>query len=303
MKNEQPLVSIITLNYNQSIVTCELLKSLNKLTYKNVEVIVVDNASQLDDPSIIEHQFPKVKLVRSPKHLGFARGNNIGISLARGHYLLIINNNAEVTEGFLEPLVNFFKENPEAGMVSPKIRFFSQPETILYAGYTPLHPLKLRNDLIGYQQKDTGQHDMIIETPYAHGAAMMVTSEVVKHAGLIPDIYFLYFEELDWCERIKEAGFKIFYYPNSLVYLKESVSSGKQSPLMTYYKNRNKILYVRRNYKGMNKIRVLIYLYCIAMPKHFIMYLLKGKLRSAWAITRGVWWNLLTFKIHPKCSF
>ncbi len=299
MKNEQPLVSIITLNYNQPLVTCELLTSLNKLTYNNIEVIVVDNASQSDDPSIIEHQFPRAKLIRSPKHLGFAGGNNLGISLARGQYLLIINNNAEVTQGFLEPLVNFFKENPEAGMVSPKIRFFSQPETILYAGYTPLHPLKVRNDIIGYQQKDTGQHDMIVETPFAHGAAMMVTSEVVKQAGLIPDIYFLYFEKLDWSERIKEAGFKIFYYPNSLIYLKDSIASDKQSPLNIYYKNRNTILFTRRNYKGMNKLKALIYLYCIAMPQNFIMHLLKGEVRFAWAITRGVWWNLLTFKIRP----
>jgi GT2 family glycosyltransferase len=297
MKNGQPLVSIITVNENQSLITCELLKSIHQLTYINIEVIVVDNASKADDPSIIEHQFPRIKLVRNLKSLGTAGAINLGLSIARGQYLLFINNNTEVTPGFLEPLVNFFKENPEAGIVSPKVKYFSDPEIIEYAGCTPLNLWTLQNRLIGYQEKDTGQHDMIIETSYAHSPAMMITSEVLKQAGKIPEKYVFFYEEMDWSERIKDAGFKIFYYPKSVVFLKESFFSNEHTAKATYYKNRNMILFARRNYKGKNKLIALLSLYCFVMPKKFYALLFKGRIKLAWALTKGVWWNLLTFKI------
>jgi len=300
MNSEQPLVSLITVNYNQSSVTCELLQSLHKLKYKNIEVIVVDNASNTEDPSVIEHQFPRIKLIRSPRNLGFAGATNLGISIARGRYLFLIENNTEIADNFLGPLVNFLKENPEAGMVCPKIKFFEQTDIIEFAGYTAMHKVRVTNHLIGFREKDNGQHDIIIEIPYGHRTAMIVPSEVVKQVGLLPDIYFLYLEEFDWSERIKEAGFKIFYFPNSILYHKESQVKENQSSL-GYYKNRNQILFTRRNYKGMKKIIALLYLYNIAMPKHFFAYLIRGQFQQALAIINAVWWNLLTFNIHRKC--
>jgi GT2 family glycosyltransferase len=302
MNSEKPLVSIITVNYNQASLTCELLESLHKLTYKNTEIIVVDNASNIEDPSVIEHQFSRIKLIRSPRNLGFAGATNLGISIARGCYLFLIENNTEVPEDFLDPLVTFLKENPEAGMVSPKIKYVKQTGTIAFAGYTPMHKIKVTNHIIGFQTIDNGQHNTIIEIPYGHRAAMVVPSEIVKQVGLMPDIYILYFEEFDWAERIKEAGFKVFYYPNSFVYHNESLVKEKQSPLMVYYENRNQILFTRRNYKGMQKVIALFYLYHISVPKQFFKHLIRGQFQQSLAIIKSVWWNLVNFNIHAKCT-
>jgi GT2 family glycosyltransferase len=303
MNIEQPLVSIITVNYNQSSVTCALLQSLYNMDYKSIEIIVVDNASQSEDPSVIEHQFPRVKLIRSPRFLGFACSNNLGISLARGVYILLLENDIEVKSNFLGPLVNFFKENPETGMLCPKIKNYNQPEIIEYAGYTTMHRFLVKNQVIGYGEKDLGQHDTIVETDFGHRVALMVFTEVVKKVGLLPDIYYLYYDEMDWAERIKEAGFKIFYYPNVVVYYKKIDLPGLPLPMMEYYKHRNQILFTRRNYKGINKAIALFYLYNLEMPKLFLKHLITAKFASAVAIIRGVWWNIQTFKIHTRCDF
>jgi GT2 family glycosyltransferase len=302
MNIEQPLVSIITVNHNQSSVTCELLQSLYNMDYKSIEIIVVDNASQSEDPSVIEHQFPKVKLIRSPRFLGFAASNNLGISLARGVYILLLENDVEVKSNFLGPLVNFFKENPETGMLCPKIKNYNRPEIIEYAGYTTMHRFLVSNKLIGYGEKDLGQYDTIVETDFGHRVALMVFTEVVKKVGLLPDIYYLYYDEMDWAERIKEAGFRIFYYPNAVVYYKKIDLPGLSFPVMEYYKHRNQILFTRRNYKGINKSIALFYLYSLEMPKLFLKHLITAKFASAVAIIRGLWWNILTFKIHTRCD-
>lgn len=125
-------------------------------------------------------------------------------------------------------------------MVSPKIRFYYAPDTIQYAGYTPFSPVTLRQHLIGYREKDSGQYDQARETFSIHGAAMMVPRSVVKEVGMMSELYFLYYEEHDWVERIKRAGYKIFYVPESLVFHKESISTGKESQLKTYYITRNR---------------------------------------------------------------
>ena len=101
--NSQELISIITVNFNQAKVTCELLASLRNITYKNVEIIVVDNASK-EDASIIKKQYPEVTLINSNSNLGFAGGNNLGLKSAQGKYILFINNDVEVSTDFLEPL-------------------------------------------------------------------------------------------------------------------------------------------------------------------------------------------------------
>lgn len=122
-----PFVSIITVNYNQSEVTCELIASLHQITYPNFEIIVIDNASPTDSPKIIKERFPNVILVENPINYGFAAGNNYGLMRARGEYILLINNDIEVPRNFLEPLVDKLRSNSNIGAVSPKIKFFISP--------------------------------------------------------------------------------------------------------------------------------------------------------------------------------
>jgi GT2 family glycosyltransferase len=292
---ENPLVSIVTINFEHPQVTCALLESLRHISYPNIEVIVVDNASVKDDPTIIKRLFPEVIFIQSKENLGFAGGNNLGIRQAKGEYIMLLNNDTEVAPGFIEPLLGKLKSDPRIGAVSPKIRFFHTPDTIQYAGINPYTPVTLRQYLIGLGEVDSGQYDTGCETFSIHGAAMMIPVSVIKEVGLMAELYFLYYEEHDWAERIKRAGYKIFYVPGSLIFHKESISTGKQSPLKTYYITRNRFLFARRNIKGINKLITLTYLSFIAFPKGLITHSLNKRFDLAKATWRAYFWNFVHF--------
>jgi GT2 family glycosyltransferase len=302
-KTEFPLVSIITVNYNQSKVTCELLESLRKVTYPNYETIVVDNGSPTDSPDKIGTLYPECRLIKSAKNLGFAGGNNLGIKHSSGEFLLFINNDTEVEPGFLEPLVSKLQSDPRMGMVSPKIRFYFAPDTIQYAGYTPLNKVTLRQQLIGYREKDTGQYNSTRETFSIHGAAMMVPRKVVLEVGMMAEMYFLYYEEHDWAERIKRAGYTIYYIADSLVLHKESISTGKESPLKIFYIARNRFLFARRNINGINRFVTLMYLSFFAFPKGLILQILRRRPDLAKAIWKAYFWNFFHFSEIRKNQF
>lgn len=287
-----PLVSIITVNYNQSEVTCKLLESLNRVTYPNLEVIVVDNHSQEDDPTIIKQRFPNIVFIANPINYGFAAGNNMGIMAANGEFVMFLNNDTEVRPDFMEPLIEKFRKNPRIGAVSPKIRFFHTPTTIQYAGYTEMHPVTIRNFAYGYREEDMGQHDEDRLTACAHGAAMMVPMAVVYEIGMMSYIFFLYYEEGDYCARIRRAGYEIHYVHNSLIYHKESISTGKLSPQKIYYLYRNRIVYMRRNIFGARFYLAILYQLAVAIPKNAFAFLLRGKMKLFYAFYKAIGWHI-----------
>lgn len=288
----QPLVSIITINFNQLRMTCELLDSLRQVTYSNLEVIVVDNHSAEDPTTVISQKYPDVRLIVASENLGFAGGNNLGIGAAKGEYLLFLNNDTEVDPGFLEPLVALFETNARAGAASSKILYYNSGGMIQYAGSSRIDPFTGRSKRIGYMEKDNGQHDTLRETDLAHGAAMMVPRRVIDEVGMMPEFFFLYYEEVDWCESIKKAGYSVYFVPGSKVYHKESMSIGKGSTLKTYYMTRNRLLYMRRNTAGLKKITWILFFLFFSLPKNALMYTMKRDIEHAKAFWKGLLWNM-----------
>ncbi len=298
---QNPLVSIITINFNQIEVTMDLLRSLREISYPEIEIIVVDNASSVGNSYTIKEAYPEIQLIKSPKNLGFAGGNNLGIRQAKGKYLFFINNDTIVPVNIIEPLVERLENRPEIGMVSPKIKFHWNPELIQYAGYTKMNPYTIRNFSIGYHQPDGPEFDQPGETESIHGAAMMVPMEVIKKAGLMPEIYFLYYEEQDWVQMIKRAGYKIYYEPKSYILHKESVSTGKNSPFKTYYIARNRLVYTRRNYSGLNLFISVLYQFFVAAPKNILLYFITLQMQHFKAYWQALGWNLVHYKsIHQN---
>ena len=224
-------LSIITVNYYGIKDTCELIDSITFTD--DMEVIVVDNGSVENQASIISQRYPQVKIIRSDKNLGFAGGNNLGIKAAKGKYLFFINNDTlfrHQTSG-IRHLIDRLDSSPTIGMVCPKIRFAWANHPIQYAGYTPLSKVTVRNQAIGYGEEDKGQYDTHHPTPYAHGAAMLIKREAIDKVGLMPECFFLYYEELDWSMMFTRAGYEIWYEPACTIYHKESQSTGQNSPL------------------------------------------------------------------------
>lgn len=302
-----PLVSIILVNYNVAKVTAECIESLQQISYPHFEIIVVDNASTKEDPSWLGKKYPFIRYIQSEKNLGFAGGNNLGIKNSKGEYILLLNNDTEVDPGFLEPLVDKFSEHPDIGAVSPKIRYFSRPNVIQYAGLTSLQNFMVRNKAIGYSEVDNGQYDKDRETSYAHGAAMLVSRNVIEKVGLMADIFFLYYEELDWGYRIWQSGFKIYYVHNSVVWHKESISIGLLSPIQVYYKNRGRILYMRRNTTGINHLLAALFIAFVSIPKNYVYYAARRQWSLLNAYHRSIGWhvkNLFNRKVYqsPRLS-
>lgn len=291
-QNNLPLVSIISINFNQPDVTAEMIESLRKVSYPNVELIIVDNASSKGDVDKLKAEYPEIILIKSKENLGFAGGNNLGIKQSKGEYILLLNNDTEVDPGFLEPLVKKFQDNPDIGAVSPKIYFHHTPNMLQYTGYSEMNNYTIRNSGWGFAQMDHGQFDEDKQTFFAHGAAMMVPRSVIAKVGMMPEIYFLYYEEVDWGRMIRNAGFKIFYVHNSKIYHKESVSTGRESPLKAYYINRARTIYMRRNVKGLQYFIAFLYQHAISIPKNILTYLIKGKFDILKAYMRALNWNL-----------
>lgn len=296
-----PLVSIITINYNGVKLTSELLLSLQKISYPNYEIIVVDNASS-ENPEPLKEQFPYIALIKNQTNTGFAGGNNAGFRVAKGKYFLMLNNDTEVHPDFLQPLVGKLESDPGAGAVSSKLLYYHSEGIIQYAGSTLINPYTGRNQFIGQKQKDCEKFNTCCETPYTHGAAMMVSRKVVEEVGMMADLYFLYYEELDFCERIREAGYSIWFVGNSVVYHKESMTVGKENPLKVYYMTRNRLMFMRRNVKGLKLMISLAFFTCVSVPRHMVTYLLRRRIDLLKAFFRGYLWNWQNFRIldNPK---
>lgn len=292
MLKEYPLISIITVHFNAIDETLALLESLRiNLTYPNVELIIVDNCSREDISNRVKSINPTALYIRSNQNLGFAGGNNLGIRQAKGDFVFLVNNDTEWTPYLLENLVSVFQDKPDAGIVCPKFHYFFAKGTIEYAGYQPVSNFTGRNAMIGCKEKDEGQYDELKETHYAHGGAMLVSKEVLEKVGLMYEDYFLYYEEFDWCENIKRKGYKIYYQPAALIYHKESMSTGKASPLKTYYLTRNRILFMRRNRKGAAFAVFLGYLCLFTIPKNTFSFLVNGQMEHLKSFWRGIFWH------------
>ncbi len=270
---DSPLVSIIAINFNQLQVTIEFLDSVSKISYPNYEVIIVDNASAENPCEHLAKEYPKFTFLRSDENLGFAGGNNLGIRAAKGEYFMLLNNDTEVEVGFLEPMVTAMESNSKIGMVGSKVRFYHSPEIIQFAGATPMTKFTATSHFIGHNQEDEGQFNEQKITPFASGAAMMTSRKVCEKVGLMAEFFFLYYEELDWQERIRKAGYEIHYIPESLVFHKESISVGKNSPLQAYWKSRNRLLLIRRNYRQFNVFISFIFLTFVSYPYHLLKYI------------------------------
>lgn len=286
-------ISIITVNYKQPEVTCELLESIEKSGESGYEVIVVDNGSVDNSEEIIKSAYPDIIYVPSDKNLGFAGGNNLGMQYASGDYFLFINNDTEIFPGFLKALKDTFQKYPNAGVVSPKIIYAEEANLIQYAGAKSINLNTGRGKKIGNKEKDIGQYDYITATELGHGAALMVKKKVVEIVGGMPELYFLYYEEHDWCESIKRNGFQLYYNGLTKILHKESVSVGKANPLKVFYMNRNRLIYCKRNSHNLTqRIISLIFYLSISFPKAFIKYLLKGEIKFVSALLKGVFSGL-----------
>lgn len=287
----EKMVSIITINYNGFEDTCELIDSLSENETYPYELIVVDNASEINEAEKLQDIYPKIRVIRSDRNLGFAGGNNLGYRYASGFYILYMNNDMIVKAPFLKSLIDRLGDSC-VGLVSPKIKYSYAPDIIQYAGYTAMTSITIRNQLIGMGEKDMGQYNQARKTAFAHGACMLTTRTVIEKVGKMTEVYFLFYEELDWSLQVCQSGYSVWYEPASTVFHKESMTIKRGTPIRCYYLTRSRLLFTRRNTSGIQRFLAYSYQLLFALPKNIVSYVLCGERKMAFAFGRGVWHGL-----------
>jgi len=223
MPSRQPRVSIIILNWNSYQVTLDCLLSLQKIDYANFEIVLVDNGSIDGSPAKLLANAPEIRLIRNATNLGFAGGCNVGIrdALHRGtDYVLLLNNDTIVAPDFLSQLVRVAESDEKIGAVSPKILFFDHPDRLNYAGGEQ-RQWRLFPKVFGLRQLDDGSYDKIREVSFLTGCAFLIKAEVVRKIGVMEQIYFHFYEDIEWSLRVLKAGYKTFYVPAAKIRHKE----------------------------------------------------------------------------------
>lgn len=297
--------SIITVNYNQPAVTIDFLKSVAANTKQDeVEIILVDNGCDEDHSLAFKAIYPEMIYLRSSKNLGFAGGNNLAVKVAQGEFLLFLNNDTEIGPNLLETLIAELEANTDIGLISPLITYFDDPEVIQYAGFTPMNYFTCRNEGIGNMAKNIGQYDNDSrETGFCHGAAMMCRRDTLAQVGLMEDSFFLYYEELDWCEKFRKKGKKIWFTGKAVVFHKESLSVGKESAIKTYFMTRNRMLFIRRNTSLITTCLFSIYYILFVLTTKVASYLVRGRIDLAKQVIAGVLWNFKNRKDSEYIGF
>ncbi len=299
MKSDAPKVIIVILNWNGLADTLECLTSLQKVTYPNFAVMVVDNGSRGNDAEIIREKFGAfVSVLTEEKNLGFAGGCNEGIRWALrsgAEYILLLNNDTTVDPNCLKEMVEVAQSDPLIGMVGPKICYYDKPNTILAIGgkvnlWTGITPV------IGTDEIDNGQFNCVEEVDFVAGTALLVKAETVRRIGLLDEVYFAYYEETDWCCRARSANLKIIPAPAAKVLHK---THKKSSELYTYYMTRNRFIFEKRNADGVHFLVFSIYFFA----SDFILQikcktLLKPRLLRAYL--KGIRDGLLSLAAHKE---
>ena len=197
-------------------------------------------------------------------------------------------------------MIDRVESSHNIGIVCPKIRFAWDNNPIQFAGYSILSRITVRNHAIGFNEVDHGQYDNTHPTPYAHGAAMFISRDAIDKVGLMPECYFLYYEELDWSMMFTRAGYQIWYEPKCTIYHKESQATGQGSPLRTYYLTRNRLLLVRRNPQEFKKTLAYIYLIGIVALRDIVKYTISARFDLLKATHQGL--RDFIFKRYNKLS-
>ena len=245
-----PLVYIVILNWNGREDTLACLESVARLDYSNCQVIVADNGSTDGALGEIARKHPSVRLIENGANLGFAAGNNSAITAALedgADFVFLLNNDTIIDPGIVGAFLDAAQRMPQAGVFGAKIYYHADPQRLWYAGgYWNAKTLSFNE--YGAGDIDAGQYDQLTETDWVIGCAMFVRAEVFRKVGLLEPKFFLNNEEVDFCSRVRRAGYACAYVPQARLWHKVSASfGGEDSPLKEYFSARNRLLWAQRN--------------------------------------------------------
>ena len=299
-----PLVSVVIPHYGGKIILNECLESLNKITYSNIEIIVIDNNSPDNSAEYIAEKYPKVKLIISDYNRGFAGGCNLGVKYAKGKYLLILNNDTTHEYNFLEGLVQKLEANQNICSVQPKIKNFNNNLYFDYAGASGGFMDKYcfpfaRGRIFTTVEEDRGQYDNSCQVFWASGTAFLTRKINFNEIGGFDEILFAHMEEIDFHWKTQMLGYEVWIEPTSVVNHRGAVTLPASSPEKTYLNFRNSMILLLTNHSIMkicNIIFLRVIFECLALIKEMITL----QWSHGIAIIRSWIWIVINLKLLKK---
>lgn len=302
---EKPWVGIVTINWNNPQETLECLKSLASVSYDRKRIFVVDNGSSDNSVAILsaQQQALNFKLVESKQNTGFSGGCNIGMRKALedgdASYILFLNNDTTVAPDFLDKLIEGAQSDSDGGIWAPIIYYSARPDEIWFAGGKlhwvcisqigeHKHRIEEGQTLLGGSDPPVAS-SVYLETEFITGCAMLVRRKVAQRVGKWDERFFLYFEDIDYSLRAKEAGWKLHIIPSAKIWHKVSATALSKvgSPTILYYHHRNGMLLTRLH--GPFWANVYKHYWAMAKVKLQILKILFGRNREqSRAIIRGI---------------
>lgn len=287
----KPLVSIIIVNWNGGEVFRECIKSLEKISYPNWELIIVDNGSSEEITKLPK----KTKLIKNSINRGFAPANNQAIQFVKGKYVLLLNNDTLVEKGFLNILVDKMESENDMGVIQPKIKIMDRPELLDNCGSFLTNIGFLHH--IGFMKKDSKEYNIEKEVFSVKGACMLIRKKLIDKVGLFDDEFVSYFEETDFCWKSWLLNYRVIYFPDTYILHKVGFTIKRLDVAninFHYYKNR--ITSLIKNL-GISKLIFILPTHIIISLGISFVFLLRGQFTSALLILKAILWNIVNIKV------
>jgi GT2 family glycosyltransferase len=284
-------VAIVILNWNGRKFLEKFLPGVIEHSRNDARIIVADNASQDDSITFLKSHFPEVTIIENDRNYGFADGYNKALEKVNAEYYILLNSDIEVSENWINPVIELMDKDPMIGACQPKIRSYNEPEKFEYAGAAGGFIDKYgypfcRGRLFQSIEKDKGQYENAIEVFWATGACTFVRATTFHEFGGFDGDFFAHMEEIDFCWRIKNEGYKVMYCPHSTVYHIGGGTLPKGSARKTYLNFRNNMTLLYKNLTKDRLLKVLIariFLDGVASVK----FLLEGHIPDCFAVIRA----------------
>jgi len=305
-------LSIVIVNWNVSQLLRRCLSSIQTNRGSlSLEVIVVDNASSDDSVSMIRREFPQVRLITNQENLGYTGGNNVGAKEARGRYLFILNPDTEIVEDALQQMLVYMDEHSEVGAVGPQLiypdgsiqssrRRFPRLGTMFFQG-TSLHWRWFPdNKFVRLHYVSDRSEDELQSVDWLVGAALLIRRETWREVGPFDTQFFMYADEVDWCNRCRRAGWEIHYFPDAKIIHDEHKSAAQISTTTRIRIHQSRILYTRK-YFGVgwsNALRLFLLTdYTFLLTEAFVRWVI-GRRREQARRHIQHYWQILKSGLH-----
>lgn len=285
-------LAVVILNWNGRRFLETFLSPLIKSLPDYAEVVVADNDSTDDSLPFVQANYPSVRIIKNPNNQGFAEGYNTALKQVEAEYYCLLNSDIEVTEHWIEPIIEYFEQHPDVAVIQPKLLSYSDKSKFEYAGASGGFIDKFgfpfcRGRVFGNLESDNGQYDTPMEVFWATGAAMFVRSELYHRLGGLDPDFFAHMEEIDFCWRVKNHGHKVCVVPQSVVYHVGGGTLPKNNSFKTYLNFRNNLYLLQKNLPE-NRLFITFFAKFFLDQIAAVFFLLQGNGKDFMAVYRAM---------------